>query len=1026
MYNTDENLNHYWMKIFPNFCCSRKLIEHINNTFSLDIKGISDYYKISEEQEEIEEISGSYKCDNSKILHIFLSNTSRLYPLCNIFARLIADEITDSRYMKCVLIKDKDRFLMELLETVCESLLEISTKTLLNELSLLKDRKVLLGETKEKRFEYFVNTILNDKDYQEYFFGKYKELYCSAKKILSYKVKYIDEILCNLLEYKDEICVYFCPDRPYQYIERIEYNKGDSHKTGKFVAIIEFDNNQKLVYKPRNLSLEIGFNDYLQWTNTEILGVDKIYIPKVYSKDSFGLVEYISYEECVSEEGIRKYYYKAGVLLAILYSLNAKDIHHENIIAHADAPVVIDLDALFHNCLFFKSENKKEKDSFEIAMEKVDSSVYTIGLLPIHISCNRSQEKSVDISGFGGEERQLSPFKIYAIKNRFTDEMCFEEREVWIETEKNIPKFAGKAYGSKQYKTEIIKGFTDLYLGLMKKKLQALNIIKKCFIETDSRLILRPTYLYGKLMNLSYNHEFMKLQADRRLLLSRLSIGIDKSQNEVVLSEIEDILNGDVPYFSTHVSSTLIYNSKGKAINIEQLNTALDIVIKKISNFTQEDLNEQVQIIENSFIGKDIIEHRNLLQTATNFECEELSYSKERKLQLAKKIAQLLIDKSVVGTVKGEISRSWVGYTPVGHDNINYQYGVNPNDLYNGNAGLALYFIYLSRVSKEKKYLEYAYETLNPMIKTINSIDPDSTFLIGPYNGLSGHLYTIHKLFEDTRDLGLLAYIRTIIELMQLLYKRDRTYDIIGGSGGALKVIMTLLKSKVYDVDVNISLLKLLEKITINLCKRCTVIGEERIAWECMEHKGIAFTGYAHGVSGILASLYLSNTVLHNEFVQKTVIKALNYERKLFNPEKKNWAANNMENKYSCGWCHGAPGILLSKSILIENGYKDSSINKEIEDAISTTIKCGFGNNICLCHGDIGNLEILKRISKVLDLEELNIQCDYVYGNLFDKVYEHICKVKVLPVGIMLGSAGVGVAALQSISDKIPSVLALE
>ncbi len=1021
--NSKESMA-YWMKIFPSFSTPQRLIQHINDIFSVDIQNMADYYNLSKNDKEIDKVSINSNFDDD-MMDTF-ETVSKQYPLCNVFEKIVRQIVTDD-IANHPLIKDKKKFLTDFFESLCESLISFSTKILINELGLMRDYKLLEGETSKDRFEYFTNVLLRNDDYQSYFFDKYNELYRTTKKVIQYKYTYVREILSNLLKYRTEISACFFQEKPYSYIAKIEYNKGDSHRLGKFVAVIEFDKGERLVYKPKSLSIEEGFNNYLRWINEKILPNNRmLYIPKLFFRNSFGLVEYIRYEDCTTRNGINEYYYKAGALLAILYSINAKDIHHENIIAYGDNPVVIDLDALFHNCLFLKTEKQEEKDSFKIAMEKVDSSVYTIGLLPMHISCDKNQENSVDVGGLGGEERQLSPFRTYRIKNKFTDQMCFEESEMWIETQKNIPRFNGNTYGLKQYKDEIVKGFTDVYMGLMTNNALALEIVKKCFAKAENRLILRPTYLYGKLINLSCNPEFMRQQADRKLLLSRLGIGIDVSQNEIVLSEIEDIMDGDVPYFSTYVASTRIYNSRGKALNIQQLSPSLEIAMKKIKEFSVKDLEEQIQIINNSFIGKELKEYKELCQTNTKFHCESVPYSMEKNIELAKRIGRFLIDKSIKGNANGKMSRSWIGYTPIGHDSINYQYGVNYCDLYNGNAGIALYFTYLSRVTEEKMYLDFAYEIINPVMKILKKVDPESALLVGPYNGLSGYLYAIHKLYEEMRDGVLVEYIRMAIQLLKNLYMQDRTYDIIGGCSGALKVVITLLKSNIYDTSINAELQELVDKLSRFLCNHCTVLSEEYIAWECIDQRKIAFSGYAHGVSGILTSLYLANTMLHCESVAQVVKKALNFERSLYDPKRRNWSANNIENKYSYGWCHGAPGILLSKSILIENGYRDTLIKGEIECAIDTTIRSGFGNNICLCHGDLGNLEILKRISKTLDMKELDNQCDKVYGKLFETSFEYISKMKVFPVGMMLGSAGIGLAALQTISNKVPSILTLE
>ena len=65
-------------------------------------------------------------------------------------------------------------------------------------------------------------------------------------------------------------------------------------------------------------------------------------------------------------------------------------------------------------------------------------------------------------------------------------------------------------------------------------------------------------------------------------------------------------------------------------------------------------------------------------------------------------------------------------------------------------------------------------------------------------------------------------------------------------------------------------------------------------------------------------------------------------------------------------WCHGAGGIGLSRALLLREGYRDEIILDEIRLAASRLIST-LGKNDCICHGDLGNLEILKIIGESLD-----------------------------------------------------------
>ena len=57
-------------------------------------------------------------------------------------------------------------------------------------------------------------------------------------------------------------------------------------------------------------------------------------------------------------------------------------------------------------------------------------------------------------------------------------------------------------------------------------------------------------------------------------------------------------------------------------------------------------------------------------------------------------------------------------------------------------------------------------------------------------------------------------------------------------------------------------------------------------------------------------------------------------------------------------WCHGAPGIGLGRLASLPC-LGELEMRQEIAVALETTRAQGFGYNHSLCHGDLGNLDLL-------------------------------------------------------------------
>ena len=69
-------------------------------------------------------------------------------------------------------------------------------------------------------------------------------------------------------------------------------------------------------------------------------------------------------------------------------------------------------------------------------------------------------------------------------------------------------------------------------------------------------------------------------------------------------------------------------------------------------------------------------------------------------------------------------------------------------------------------------------------------------------------------------------------------------------------------------------------------------------------------------------------------------MRAMAYERSVFDKKNGNWPdfrTNNEPDEFMLSWCHGAPGILLSRMVLSAAGLADDQTTVEIEIARATT-----------------------------------------------------------------------------------------
>ena len=1025
---TYSDIKNYWLKLFPELDSMSELDEIFKNVSNIEKNEINDFIDNYTDHKSIP-VDELLKKDYSPLLQDLSLEIYENNKFFNFFKPFFNYYINDLIAIidNLNIIDNTHKFIKYFLINESTKLLEYAQRTLVLEVNIARTSGLLKGNSSEDRFNYFTATLLNNKEYLKSIYNEYSHLYNLLVTRCMWDFNFIIDVVNhtedNIHNIKNELLT----SSEDIKISTIDTSLGDSHNKGKTVSIIHFTNNSKVVYKPRSLDLEFGFNKFIDYLNNKSndSSSDLLQV-KIINKSNFGFCEFIEYKECNSQEEVINFYYKTGKLLAALFALNARDIHYENIIASGSNPIVIDLEALFHSDITLW--DKKFFKSIEVAQKIIDSSVYSIGFLPQKISnpYDDSDDTYVDVSGFSSEEKQKAPFKALSVVNNNTDEIKIEKVEGFITSQNNTPKLKGKVAPSEDYVSEIKAGFSDIYDILLSNKEEVIDLIKSIFSSMKNRFILRPTYIYGQLINTSYHPDFMREEIHRYVLLHRLAINAEAKFNKVFSSEIHDILLGDVPYFYCNIASNNIKNSKDEDINMILDSSPLDKDLDKINNLSEDDKNMQLNFIDMSFLAKTTNSHKDEtnIKFSSNVSLHHIDTSKYMDLSI--KIGDYLIAKSILGSSDTGIDRTWISTVLLGRDECTWSLAAVGNSLYEGNSGIALFLAYLGKVTGESRFTTAALEAVENLIGEIEILDSRYPFLVGSYNGITGYFYTLYNLYKITKNQRFLNIIKDKINILYEFIPKDKSIDVIGGSAGALGVLLNIYN----DCDD-----ALLKETLLDLSNLCfTHIKESKIkvfddsaAWGS-GGAYVPYTGFAHGNAGIIAYLMKLYHITKNPEILSLIKEALNYERHLYSEIDKNWYSSHTKDMLSLGWCHGAPGILLSNLILKEYGYNDEYLDKEIKIALDTTLKQGIGNNPCLCHGDLGNISIIKYAAKLLNDKELNNRC----LNTFEDVYNNVLKVRwdkgvfsgTESMGLMIGLSSFGYSLLKEIAPySVPEIL---
>lgn len=247
----------------------------------------------------------------------------------------------------------------------------------------------------------------------------------------------------------------------------IDGGDSDLHQ-GRCVHMITFENDMKIVYKPRSLKLDQIWQDYLQ-DMAVAGGLDAFKTPWILQRGEYGYEEYIERKPVGSEDGFAKYFRRCGFLLGVSYALQGNDFHAENLIACGDCPVLVDLETGVRACGNTIFSDVKNPASQRYRFD----SVMRTNLLP-----------------FLTMGRTIAP-----------GDDAFTARK---ESLKNLPYDANGARSAERYAAELTEGFELAYDTVQKYG------VTRDFSECSVRLLIRNTSFYRNMQKMLYASEYMK------------------------------------------------------------------------------------------------------------------------------------------------------------------------------------------------------------------------------------------------------------------------------------------------------------------------------------------------------------------------------------------------------------------------------------------------------------------------------------------------------------------------------------
>lgn len=363
------------------------------------------------------------------------------------------------------------------------------------------------------------------------------------------------------------------------------------------------------------------------------------------------------------------------------------------------------------------------------------------------------------------------------------------------------------------------------------------------------------------------------------------------------------------------------------------------------------------------------------------------------------------------------------------------RFGAVGTDLYDGTAGIALFLGELYRTSGDGDVGRTALGAVRHALRR-GADDPDGR--VGLYVGSLGtavaavRIGTLldddHLVSEGSRLAGAAA-------------PEVGGFDLMSGAAGSIVGYLVLRRTCGDDRYLDFAVAagrRLLE--SAERSGRGVSWGPEQ------RPRRSNLTGLSHGAAGAAYALLELYAVTGKREFRRAAEAAFDYERSWFDPEKGNWpdlrqvapgpGSRATSLPFSTTWCHGAPGIAVSR-IRAAELLPDARYRAEASRALTTTRDHLLGwqrsgrANWSLCHGLAGNADVLLTALR----SEADLACDVedAIRETARRGLERDVAGAAWPCGVpgggpspslMLGWAGIGIFYLRLADPDTPSPLA--
>lgn len=760
----------------------------------------------------------------------------------------------------------------------------------------------------------------------------------------------------------------------------IHQGLSDPHRGGREVATLRFgpeDGATRVVYKPKEMGLDAAFQELVRALDDDG-SLPPLKTLRVLTRPGYGYMEHLPHRVCSCPEELERFYRNSGRLTAILHVLRCIDGHHENLIAHGDQLVLVDAETLLvptipaHTRHAAAPESADTSDEPSGLAQAIADSVLRCGLLPMWEFNGRSR-LARDVSALGIASPAQATRRSNGLVDLNTDAMRVGVAETPCPLPTSLPVGIGEPNPFSRHLEVYLRGFEEQARRIAASREHWLGDggLLERFAGLPRRLVLRPTQVYAVIQQQQLMPAALKSPETQGLVLEQLARMFLWARRRprhwpVLAAELRQMEQLDVPYFAGATDGLDLPLLKG-GVAVEGFlpTSGLEDCRRRLADLDERVIALQCRLVRGAVQARVLQVDEPAGAPVGSGPPAPAPTRPEREAlirRLAGELAALAIPDA-------EGIPEWLGLD-LGADGGRYTFGPVGTALYGGGAGVALLQALLAREGRHD--LPPADRILARILALGRHDDPaalqrwwrDQPLGLAGCGGVLLALLELDHLeapppegFTDHRSLALNLLVG--LPEQRLETDSDSGLDIIGGVAGLIGPLLGLGHPRALDLAV--------------------LAGDRLLRWQAGSggwpqqedpagERLRPLTGFSHGAAGMAAALSRLAEVSGEERFRCGALRALDYERGCFDPAGGNWPdfrAGQSGQAFMSGWCHGAPGIALSRLCCRDSGLASPGLEKELEVALRTTAS-QMPTRDNLCCGSMGLVALLRLAGQVL------------------------------------------------------------